>query len=73
MSEIRENRITGEWVIIAPERAKRGSNFVPSCGARRDCVLPVELSFLPWAMRLRPQKNDFALMERMVAGFYARS
>jgi len=27
MSEIRENRITGEWVIIAPERAKRGGNL----------------------------------------------
>jgi UDPglucose--hexose-1-phosphate uridylyltransferase len=29
MSEIRENKITGEWVIIAPERAKRGGNLVP--------------------------------------------
>lgn len=29
MSEIRENRITGESVIIAPERAKRGGNLVP--------------------------------------------
>lgn len=28
MSEIRENRLTGEWVIIAPERAKRGGNLV---------------------------------------------
>lgn len=27
MSEIRLNRLTGEWVIIAPERAKRGSNL----------------------------------------------
>lgn len=27
MSEIRENKITGEWVIIAPERAKRGGNL----------------------------------------------
>jgi UDPglucose--hexose-1-phosphate uridylyltransferase len=27
MSEIRHNRLTGEWVIIAPERAKRGSNL----------------------------------------------
>jgi len=26
MSEIRQNRLTGEWVIIAPERAKRGGN-----------------------------------------------
>lgn len=28
MSEIRENLITGEWVIVAPERAKRGKNLV---------------------------------------------
>jgi UDPglucose--hexose-1-phosphate uridylyltransferase len=27
MSEIRLNRLTGEWVIIAPERAKRGTNL----------------------------------------------
>jgi UDPglucose--hexose-1-phosphate uridylyltransferase len=26
MSEIRENRLTGEWVIIAPGRAKRGGH-----------------------------------------------
>ncbi|MEA3210523.1 MAG: UDPglucose--hexose-phosphate uridylyltransferase [Chthoniobacter sp.] len=43
MSEIRHNRLTGEWVVIAPERANRGGNlarppaptsipaFVPSC------------------------------------------
>jgi galactose-1-phosphate uridylyltransferase len=28
MSEIRENRITGESVIIAPERANRGGDLV---------------------------------------------
>src|SRR6218665_1013479 len=27
MPEIRQNRVTGEWVIIAPERAKRGTNL----------------------------------------------
>jgi UDPglucose--hexose-1-phosphate uridylyltransferase len=27
MSEIRHNKLTGEWVIIAPERAKRGGNL----------------------------------------------
>jgi UDPglucose--hexose-1-phosphate uridylyltransferase len=27
MPEIRQNRVTGEWVIIAPERAKRGGNL----------------------------------------------
>ena len=30
MSEIRENMITGESVIIAPERAKRGGSLVPA-------------------------------------------
>jgi len=30
MSEIRENRLTGEWVIVAPGRAKRGGNLRPS-------------------------------------------
>jgi UDPglucose--hexose-1-phosphate uridylyltransferase len=30
MSEIRENPITGEWVVVAPERGKRGTNFVPA-------------------------------------------
>ncbi len=28
MSEIRQNPLTGEWVVIAPERAKRGANTV---------------------------------------------
>jgi UDPglucose--hexose-1-phosphate uridylyltransferase len=27
MSEIRENRLTGEWVIVTPDRAKRGGNL----------------------------------------------
>jgi UDPglucose--hexose-1-phosphate uridylyltransferase len=27
MSEIRENRLTGEWVIVAPGRGKRGGNL----------------------------------------------
>ena len=41
MSEIRHNRLTGEWVIIAPERAKRGSNFARP-------VSPVEVpAFVP--------------------------
>lgn len=43
MSELRLNRLTGEWVIMAPERAKRGGNldlpkrppevppFLPTC------------------------------------------
>ena len=30
MSEIRENKITGEWVIIAPERARRGGSLAPA-------------------------------------------
>jgi len=28
MSEIRHNRLTNEWVIVAPERASRGGNLV---------------------------------------------
>lgn len=32
MSEIRHNRLTGEWVIIAPERAKRGGNIATPAG-----------------------------------------
>jgi UDPglucose--hexose-1-phosphate uridylyltransferase len=34
MSEIRENKITGEWAIIAPERAKRGGNLEPAVEPR---------------------------------------
>jgi len=30
MSEIRENKLTGEWVIIAPERARRGQHLSPT-------------------------------------------
>jgi len=30
MSEIRKNYLTGEWVIIAPERARRGGNLAPA-------------------------------------------
>ena len=28
MPQLRQNIITGEWVVIAPERAKRPSDFV---------------------------------------------
>ncbi|MFZ4774139.1 MAG: DUF4931 domain-containing protein [Terrimicrobiaceae bacterium] len=45
MSEIRENPITGEWVIIAPERAKRGRN-IPSRVARAE--IPPFLATCPF-------------------------
>ncbi len=43
MSEIRQNQLTGEWVIIAPERAKRGGALLapaqpaPAPGSMADC------------------------------------
>lgn len=36
MPQLRQNIITGEWVVIAPERAKRPSDFI----ARKDTVRP---------------------------------
>ncbi len=46
MPQLRQNIITGEWVVIAPERAKRPSDFV-SAGSlkpqlKADCVFCVE-------------------------------
>ena len=35
MPQLRQNIITGEWVVIAPERAKRPSDFVLSSVARQ--------------------------------------
>lgn len=45
MSEIRENPITGEWVIIAPERAKRGTS-IASRAARQE--IPPFLATCPF-------------------------
>src|SRR3989344_1978500 len=46
MPQLRQNIITGDWVVIAPERAKRPSEFVvasqPSLIARGDCPFCVE-------------------------------
>ncbi len=36
MPQLRQNIITGDWVVIAPERAKRPSDFVTSGMVRRD-------------------------------------
>lgn len=46
MPQLRQNIITGEWVVIAPERAKRPSDFA-SAGAlkaqlKSDCVFCVD-------------------------------
>jgi UDPglucose--hexose-1-phosphate uridylyltransferase len=46
MSEIRENRITGESVIIAPERAKRGGDLV-SAGDRIQTPFLASCPFCP--------------------------
>ena len=46
MSEIRENRITGESVIIAPERAKRGGDLVSAGKRIAGSTIPGELSIL---------------------------
>lgn len=35
MPQLRQNIITGEWVVIAPERAKRPSDFISSSVARQ--------------------------------------
>lgn len=46
MPQLRQNIITGEWVVIAPERAKRPSDFVVSDSvkptAKADCPFCVE-------------------------------
>jgi len=36
MPQLRQNIITGEWVVIAPERAKRPSDFVSAAQPRPD-------------------------------------
>jgi len=47
MSEIRENRITGESVIIAPERAKRGGNLVPIAERTQTAAFLASCPFCP--------------------------
>lgn len=45
MPQLRQNIITGEWVVIAPERAKRPSDFAPAIALKNqlktDCVFCV--------------------------------
>lgn len=36
MPQLRQNIVTGDWVVIAPERAKRPSDFVTTGMVRRD-------------------------------------
>ena len=47
MSEIRENLLTGEWVIIAPERAKRGGNLLPAVERRDAPAFAATCPFCP--------------------------
>lgn len=60
MPQLRQNPITGDWVVIAPERAKRPSDFVTSGMVRRDhkdhCVFCVNGPV--WATRLRDKGTD---------------
>lgn len=36
MPQLRQNIITGEWVVIAPERAKRPSDFIEAAEVKQD-------------------------------------
>ncbi|MCL5795671.1 MAG: galactose-1-phosphate uridylyltransferase, partial [Patescibacteria group bacterium] len=42
MPQLRQNIITGDWVVIAPERAKRPNDYVSAekvkRQAKKDCV-----------------------------------
>ena len=72
MSEIRENKITGEWVIIAPERARRGGNLAPASDRSESGSFQSSCPFC-LAMKAPLLKNGFVWMERTVAGFCVRS
>lgn len=60
MPQLRQNIITGDWVVIAPERAKRPSDFVTSGMVRRDhregCAFCVGSG--AWSTRLHGKDNE---------------
>ena len=60
MPQLRQNIITGDWVVIAPERAKRPSDFITSGMVRRDhkdnCAFCVGSD--AWQTRLRGVKDE---------------
>jgi UDPglucose--hexose-1-phosphate uridylyltransferase len=57
MSEIRLNPITGEWVIIAPERAKRGGNL-PGSSARPEIpIFSATCPFCPGNEAMTPEER----------------
>lgn len=60
MPQLRQNIITGDWVVIAPERAKRPSDFITSGMVRRDhkdsCAFC--LGSAAWQTRLAGVKNE---------------
>lgn len=60
MSEIRENRLTGEWVIIAPERAKRGGNLA---SAGDSVVIPPFVESCPFCPGNEGADERFRLEE----------
>jgi galactose-1-phosphate uridylyltransferase len=68
MSEIRENKITGESVIIAPERAKRGGNLVPVGEQIQTATFLASCPSVP-EMKLSRQKNAFGWLARAMAGY----
>lgn len=60
MPQLRQNIITGDWVVIAPERAKRPSDFITGGMVRRDhedhCFFCVGSA--AWQTRLRGSKDE---------------
>ncbi len=55
MPQLRQNIITGEWVVIAPERAKRPNEFVvahqPRTDAKQDCPFCIEGAAYPTRLK----------------------
>lgn len=61
MPQLRQNIVTGEWVVIAPERSKRPSDFVAAETVRHDSAL--HCPFCPTGdaytqARLKRYEND---------------
>lgn len=61
MPQLRQNIITGEWVVIAPERSKRPSDFIPAVVLKEektDC--PFCLTGKSYKVRLPHFENEHA-------------
>ena len=68
MSEIRENKITGESVIIAPERAKRGGNLVSVGEQIQTATFLASCPFCPGNEALTAEER-FRLAGESMAGY----